>query len=99
MNETWVGFAGSILVALITYLGVVRTAREQNAATMEQLKAQSAASDAMLRQAQAVTDAKLDMLTAEVRKHNDFASRVPILEEKISVANHRIDDLEKRQAG
>ena len=44
---------------------------------------------------QAVTNTKLDELTREVRKHNDFAMRVPVLEEKISVANHRIDDLEK----
>lgn len=45
--------------------------------------------------AQAVTDTKLEELTREVRKHNNFAERVPVLEEKISVANHRIDDLEK----
>ena len=43
----------------------------------------------------AVTGTKLDELTREVRKHNNFAERVPVLEEKISVANHRIDDLEK----
>ena len=48
--------------------------------------------------AQAVTDTKLEELTREVRKHNDFAERVPVLEEKISVANHRIDDLEKAAA-
>ena len=45
--------------------------------------------------AQAVTDTKLDELTREVRKHNNFAERVPVLEEKITVANHRIDDLER----
>ena len=42
----------------------------------------------------AVMDTKLEELTREVRKHNNFAERVPVLEEKISVANHRIDDLE-----
>lgn len=45
--------------------------------------------------AQAVTSTKIEDLTREVRKHNNFAERVPVLEEKISVANHRIDDLEK----
>lgn len=45
--------------------------------------------------AQAVTDTKLEELTREVRTHNNFAQRMPVLEEKISVANHRIDDLEK----
>lgn len=44
---------------------------------------------------QAVTDAKLEALTTEVRKHNNFAERIPVLEEKINVANHRITDLEK----
>ena len=43
---------------------------------------------------QAVTDTKLDELTREVREHNNFARRIPVLEEKISVANHRIEDLE-----
>ena len=45
--------------------------------------------------AQAVTDTRLDELTREVREHNNFARRVPVLEEKIEVANHRIDDLEE----
>ena len=44
---------------------------------------------------QAVTDTKLEELTREVREHNDFAHRVPVLEEQIKVVNHRIDDLEK----
>lgn len=43
---------------------------------------------------QAVTDTKIEELTREVREHNNFARRMPVLEEKISVANHRIDDLE-----
>lgn len=44
---------------------------------------------------QAVTDTKLDVLTREVREHNDFARRVPILEEQMKVVNHRISDLEE----
>ena len=43
----------------------------------------------------AVTDVKIDNLTEEVRKHNNFARRIPVIEEQIRVANHRIDDLEK----
>lgn len=45
--------------------------------------------------AQAVTETRLDELTREVREHNNFARRVPVLEEKIEIANHRIDDLEE----
>ena len=46
---------------------------------------------------QAVTDTKLEELTREVREHNNFARRVPILEEQIKVANHRIADLEEHE--
>ena len=45
--------------------------------------------------AQAVTETKLEELTREVREHNHFARRVPVLEEQMKVANHRIDDLEE----
>lgn len=43
---------------------------------------------------QAITDTKLDELTREVREHNNFAQRVPVIEEQIKVINHRIADLE-----
>jgi hypothetical protein len=39
-------------------------------------------------------DCKLDELTREVRQHNNFAQRMPVVEEQIKVANHRIEDLE-----
>ena len=45
--------------------------------------------------AQAVTDTKIDELTREVREHNGFARRMPVVEEQIKVMNHRIADLEK----
>ena len=45
---------------------------------------------------QAVTDTKLEALTEEVRKHNNFAERLPVVEEQIKVANHRIADLEEK---
>lgn len=43
---------------------------------------------------QAVTDTKLDELTREVREHNGFARRMPVVEEQIKVINHRLSDLE-----
>lgn len=45
---------------------------------------------------QAITDTKLEELTREVRAHNNFAQRVPVLEEKLKVASHRLSDLERR---
>ena len=43
---------------------------------------------------QAVTDTKVEELTREVREHNNFARRLPVVEEQIKVMNHRIGDLE-----
>lgn len=53
--------------------------------------------DAKLDKQQAVTETKLEELTREVRAHNNFAQRVPVLEEQIKVVNHRIADLEKEK--
>lgn len=48
---------------------------------------------------QAVFDTKLDALTCEVREHNNFARRMPVVEEQIKAINHRLEDLEhERQA-
>ena len=44
--------------------------------------------------AQAVTETKIDELTREVRLHNGFAEKIPVIQEQIKVINHRIDDLE-----
>ena len=78
----------TILVALITgglsLLGVVIT----NLATARK-------NEAAIRTAQAVTDAKLEALTREVRDHNQFARRMPVVEEQIKAINHRIGDLER----
>ncbi len=45
---------------------------------------------------QAVMEAKLAELTREVREHNNFAKRMPVVEEQIKVINHRIEDLENK---
>ena len=50
--------------------------------------------ESTVRTAQAVTDAKLEELTREVREHNQFARRMPVVEEQIKVINHRLADLE-----
>lgn len=77
----------TIIVALITgglsLLGVVITSRQTTKDVGAKLERQ-----------QAVTDTKLEELTREVREHNNFARRVPVLEEQIKVINHRIADLE-----
>ena len=78
-----------ILVALITgglsFLGVVVANVSNNRKIQSDMKTQ-----------QAVTDTKIDELTREVRQHNNFAQRVPVLENKVQVADQRIKDLEDR---
>ena len=51
--------------------------------------------ESTLRTAQAVTDARLEELTREVRLHNNFALRMPVVEEQIRGIQHRLEDLEK----
>ena len=77
-----------IIVAVITAISSVVAVIITNIANNRKIEHQ-------LEVSQAVTNTKIENLTQEVRRHNDFAQRVPVLEEKIAVANHRIDDLEK----
>lgn len=57
------------------------------------------AMDSKLDKQQAVMETKLDDLTREVREHNNFAKRMPVVEEQIKVINHRIGDLEEFHKG
>ena len=78
----------AIAVALITgglsLLGVVITCL-----------ATAKKSETTIKIAQAVTDTKIQELTREVRQHNGFAQRMPVVEEQIKVINHRLTDLER----
>lgn len=80
----------SIIVAIITgglsLIGVVLSNISSNKKIETTLSVQ-----------QAVTATKIDELTREVRAHNNFAQRVPVLEEQMKVANHRIEDLERKE--
>jgi len=76
-----------IIVTAITVLGSFAGAAL--AAWSQGRKAQH-----QIQTAQAVTDTKLDELTREVREHNNFARRMPVVEEQIKVINHRLTDLE-----
>ena len=77
-----------IFSALITggmsLIGVVITCQQSNKKVEHKLET-----------SQAVMDCKIEELTREVREHNNFAQRMPVVEEKIAVINHRIADLER----
>ncbi|MBQ8929009.1 MAG: hypothetical protein IJ052_01285 [Oscillospiraceae bacterium] len=75
---------GSVITGVLALVGVVITVLAGNSKT-----------DKAIQTSQAVTDTKLEELTREVREHNNFARRVPVIEEQIKVINHRIEDLER----
>ena len=92
----WIGLIGTIITAIGSLTAVIVTNRANNEKMLHQMELQQVNIRAELKQAQAVTDTKIDELTREVREHNNFAKRMPVIEEQIRVANHRIEDLERK---
>ena len=84
--EALIAAGASITVGVLSLVGVIITNSNSNKKIEHQLET-----------SQAVTDCKIDELTREVREHNNFAQRVPVMEEQIKVINHRMQDLEKAQ--
>lgn len=82
--EIWV----SIISAVATIASVVITNKKSNAKLTNDFAIE-------LKVARAVTDTKIEELTREVREHNNFARRMPVVEEQIKVINHRLSDLER----
>ena len=99
MENAFISIIGALITGLLSLIGVIYASKKQGDNTLAKMEEQSKLADAKLsaqmEKHQAVTDTKIDELTREVREHNNFAKRMPVLEEKISVANHRIDDLER----
>lgn len=80
------GVIVAIITGVLTLAGTVITVLAGNHKTNENLRV-----------SQAVTDTKIEELTREVREHNNFAQRMPVVEEQIKVINHRLSDLEAKQ--
>ena len=80
----------AVVTGALALVGTVITVRVSSNKTNAEINAN-------LRVMQAVTDTKLEELTREVREHNNFAKRMPVVEEQIKVINHRIDDLEHNE--
>lgn len=84
MIEALIAAGAAVIVGVLSLLGVIITNNRSNNKMQNDMKT-----------ALAVSDERVSELTREVRMHNDFARRIPVLEEKIDVANHRISDLEQ----
>ena len=83
--EAWIAAIASVIVGGLSLVGVIITNINSNKKIENELKT-----------AQAVTDCKIEELTREVRAHNNFAQRIPVLEEQVKSINHRLEDLEKK---
>lgn len=77
------GVISAAITGVLTLIGVIITVIGGNRQIQHKLET-----------SQAVTDCKIDELTREVREHNNFAKRMPVVEEQIKVINHRLEDLE-----
>ena len=86
------GIIVAVISGVATLVGVIITNISSNRAIGNKIENKLVTS-------QAVMDTKIDMLTDEVRKHNNFAVEIPVMQEQIKVANHRIDDLEHALKG
>lgn len=74
----------ALITGGMSLIGVVITCQQSNKKIEHKLET-----------SQAVMDCKIEELTREVREHNNFAQRMPVVEEQIKVINHRIQDLER----
>ncbi len=84
MTEAIISAGAAVVVGLLSLVGVMISNNRANSKMQNDIKT-----------AQAVTDERISELTREVRMHNDFARRIPVIEEQLKVANHRVADLEE----
>jgi Zn-dependent M32 family carboxypeptidase len=85
MAAAIIGLIGSVLVGVLSLIGVIYTNAQSNKTVENQIVT-----------AQAVTDNKIENLTREVKKHNDFASRIPVLENKIENLEEEVRELKEK---
>ena len=83
----WAAVVGTAITAVSSVIAVVITNRASNREITHKLETH-----------QAVTDTKLQTLTDEVRSHNEFARRMPVVEEQVSTLRHEVDELKRGQA-
>jgi len=75
----------AVITGVLTLVSVIITNAQSNKKIEQKLQT-----------AQAVTDCKLEELTREVREHNNFARRMPVVEEQIKNIDEKINILHKQ---
>ena len=83
MTEALISAGAAVVVGVLSLVGVMITNSRANSKMQNEIK-----------NSQAVTDERISELTREVRLHNNFAQRIPVIEEQIKVVNHRVGNLD-----
>lgn len=92
----WLSIVGTIITACASVLAVIVTNKGNNDKMLHQMELQQQNIKTELKIAQAVTDTKIDELTREVREHNNFAKRVPVVEQQMTDVKERLNKLERK---
>ena len=79
MTEALISAGAAVIVGLLSLVGVMISNNRSNNKMQNEMKT-----------GQAVTDEHITELTREVRMHDDFARRIPVIEEQVKVINHRV---------
>lgn len=85
MVESLIAAGAAVFVGILSFVGVIITNNRSNNKMQNEVRI-----------AQAVTDERINELTREVREHNNFAHRMPVVEENIKIINNRINNLENQ---
>ena len=88
MIEAFIAAGAAVIVGVLSLIGVIITNSRSNSKMQNEMKT-----------VQAVMEERIEELTREVRIHNDFARRIPVIEEQMKVVNHRVSDLEEYHKG
>ncbi|MBS5725077.1 MAG: hypothetical protein KHW59_04755 [Clostridiales bacterium] len=88
MVEAFIAAGAAVIVGGLSLIGVIITNSRSNSKMQSEMKT-----------VQAVMEERIEELTREVRIHNDFARRIPVIEEQMKVVNHRVSDLEEYHKG
>lgn len=88
MVEAFIAAGAAVIVGGLSLIGVIITNSRSNSKMQNEMKT-----------VQAVMEERIEELTREVRIHNDFARRIPVIEEQMKVVNHRVSDLEEYHKG
>ena len=88
MIEAFIAAGAAVIVGGLSLIGVIITNSRSNSKMQNEMKT-----------VQAVMEERIEELTREVRLHNDFARRIPVIEEQMKVVNHRVSDLEEYHKG